>query len=96
MRRRLRPLSCSLLLLSTGLWAQGNKGFLSLASTIGPIDLGVVDAQNAYTVIDRASCLGTRDRIKLAMLVEGDEILLNHSSLIPVNPASCHFFKERA
>lgn len=47
------------------------------------------DAQNAYTVIDRASYLGIRDRIKLAVLVEGDEILLNHISLIPVNPAKC-------
>ncbi|MCE1205208.1 MAG: substrate-binding domain-containing protein [Holophagaceae bacterium] len=45
------------------------------------------DAQNAYTVIDRASYLGAKDRIKLAILVEGDEVLLNHISLIPVNPA---------
>jgi tungstate transport system substrate-binding protein len=47
------------------------------------------DAQNAYTVIDRASYLGARDKIKLAVLVEGDEVLLNHISLIPVNPAKC-------
>jgi len=47
------------------------------------------DAQNAYTVIDRASYLGAKDRIKLAVLVEGDEVLLNHISLIPVNPAKC-------
>jgi len=47
------------------------------------------DAQNAYTVIDRASYLGAQDRIKLAVLVEGDEVLLNHISLILVNPAKC-------
>jgi tungstate transport system substrate-binding protein len=47
------------------------------------------DSQSAYTVIDRASYLGARDRIKLAVLVEGDEVLLNHISLIPVNPAKC-------
>jgi len=47
------------------------------------------DAQGAYTVIDRASYLGARARIKLAVLVEGDEVLLNHISLIPVNPAKC-------
>lgn len=47
------------------------------------------DAQNAYTVIDRASYLGVKDKIKLAVLVEGDEVLLNHISLIPVNPAKC-------
>lgn len=47
------------------------------------------DAQNAYTVIDRASYLGAKGKIKLAVLVEGDEVLLNHISLIPVNPAKC-------
>ncbi|HWQ10875.1 MAG TPA: substrate-binding domain-containing protein [Holophaga sp.] len=45
------------------------------------------DAQNAYTVIDRASYLGVKDKVKLQVLVEGDEVLLNHISLIPVNPA---------
>ena len=45
------------------------------------------DAQNAYTVIDRASYLGVRDKVKLQVLVEGDEVLLNHISLIPLNPA---------
>lgn len=45
------------------------------------------DAQNAYTVIDRASYLGAKNKIKLAVLVEGDEVLLNHISVIPVNPA---------
>lgn len=45
------------------------------------------DAQNAYTVIDRASYLGVKDQVKLQVLVEGDEVLLNHISLIPLNPA---------
>jgi tungstate transport system substrate-binding protein len=45
--------------------------------------------QNAYTVIDRASYLGVKDKVKLAVLVEGDEALLNHISLIPVNPQKC-------
>lgn len=40
----------------------------------------------AYTVIDRASFLGLRGRITLEVLVEGDEALLNHISLIPVSP----------
>jgi tungstate transport system substrate-binding protein len=47
------------------------------------------DTQKAYTVIDRASYLGAQARIKLAVLVEGDEVLLNHISLILVNPAKC-------
>ena len=42
--------------------------------------------RGAYTVIDRASYLGARERIQLQILVEGDEVLLNHISLIPVNP----------
>jgi len=47
------------------------------------------EAQQAYTLIDRASYLGARDRIQLAVLVEGDEVLLNHISMILVNPAKC-------
>lgn len=45
------------------------------------------DQTEAYTVIDRASFLGARGRLKLQILVEGDEALLNHISLIPVSPA---------
>jgi tungstate transport system substrate-binding protein len=44
------------------------------------------DQQQAYTVIDRATYLSLKDQIKLAVLVEGDENLLNFISLIPVNP----------
>jgi tungstate transport system substrate-binding protein len=47
------------------------------------------DAQGAYTLIDRASYLGVKDRVKLAVLVQGDEVLLNHISLILVDPAKC-------
>ena len=47
------------------------------------------DAQNADTVIDRTSYAGLKVCIRLQVLVEGDEVLLNHSSLIPVNPAKC-------
>jgi tungstate transport system substrate-binding protein len=44
------------------------------------------DEKKAYTVIDRASYLGLKDKIKLNVLVEGDEAMLNHISLIPINP----------
>jgi tungstate transport system substrate-binding protein len=44
------------------------------------------DQKGAYTVIDRATYLTLKDQIKLAILVEGDEALLNYISLIPVNP----------
>jgi tungstate transport system substrate-binding protein len=48
--------------------------------------LRYTDEKNAYTVIDRATYLTLKDQIKLAILVEKDEALLNYMSLIPVNP----------
>ena len=51
--------------------------------------LKYTDQKEAYTVIDRATYLSIKDQIKLAILVEGDEALLNFISLIPVNPAKC-------
>jgi tungstate transport system substrate-binding protein len=49
--------------------------------------LKYADQQAAYTFIDRATYLSLKDQIKLVILVEGDEALLNFISLIPVNPA---------
>ena len=40
----------------------------------------------SYTLIDRATYLSIQKEIKLEVLVEGDEALLNRISLIPVNP----------
>ncbi|GFO69044.1 tungsten ABC transporter substrate-binding protein [Geomonas limicola] len=48
--------------------------------------LRYTDQRQAYTVIDRATYLSLRDAIKLVVLVEGDEVLLNRISLIPVSP----------
>jgi tungstate transport system substrate-binding protein len=48
--------------------------------------LRYTDQKGAYTVIDRATYLSLKDQIKLPILVEGDEALLNYISLIPVNP----------
>jgi tungstate transport system substrate-binding protein len=45
------------------------------------------DEKQAYTVIDRATYLSVRDKIKATILVENDEAMLNFMSLIPVNPA---------
>lgn len=39
----------------------------------------------AYTIIDRATYLSIQKEIKLGVLVEGDEALLNRISLIPVS-----------
>jgi tungstate transport system substrate-binding protein len=44
------------------------------------------DKQGAYTVMDRATFLTLQKEIKLVVLVEKDEALLNYISLIPVNP----------
>lgn len=48
--------------------------------------LQYTDQKAAYTVIDRATFLTLKDKIKLVVLVEKDEALLNFISLIPVNP----------
>ncbi|MGB5217776.1 MAG: substrate-binding domain-containing protein [Smithella sp.] len=51
--------------------------------------LKYTDQKEAYTVIDRATYLSVKDQIKLEILVEGDEALLNFISLIPVNKTKC-------
>src|SRR5512136_168990 len=48
--------------------------------------LRYTNEREAYTVIDRATFLTLKDQIKLAVLVEKDDALLNYISLIPVNP----------
>jgi tungstate transport system substrate-binding protein len=48
--------------------------------------LRYTDEQKAYTVIDRATYLSIKSQIKLEILVEKDEALLNFITLIPVNP----------
>jgi tungstate transport system substrate-binding protein len=48
--------------------------------------LRYTDQQQAYTVIDRATYLSLKNQIKLVILVEKDEALLNYISLIPIDP----------
>lgn len=48
--------------------------------------LRYTDQRQAYTFIDRATVLSLRNQIKMVVLVEKDEVLLNFISLIPVNP----------
>ncbi len=59
-------------------YEKGNEGN-------GPT-LKYADQKGAYTVIDRATWLSLKNSIKLPILVENDEALLNFISLIPVNP----------
>jgi tungstate transport system substrate-binding protein len=49
--------------------------------------LQYTDEKGAYTVIDRATYLSLRNQIKIGILVENDEAMLNFMSLIPVNAA---------
>lgn len=49
--------------------------------------LRAAQARNTYTLMDRATVLALGKELTLPILVEGDEALLNHISLIPVNPA---------
>jgi tungstate transport system substrate-binding protein len=48
--------------------------------------LRYTDQQQAYTVMDRATYLSLKNQIKVVILVEKDEALLNYISLIPVDP----------
>ena len=48
--------------------------------------LRYTDEKGAYTVMDRATFLTLQKEIKLVVLVEKDEALLNYISLIPVSP----------
>jgi tungstate transport system substrate-binding protein len=48
--------------------------------------LRYTNEKRAYTVIDRATYLSLQKEIALAVLVEGDQAMLNFISVIPVNP----------
>lgn len=49
--------------------------------------LKYTDEKQAYTFMDRATFLSLQKEIKLVILAEKDEALLNFISLIPINPA---------
>ncbi|PKN23574.1 MAG: tungsten ABC transporter permease [Deltaproteobacteria bacterium HGW-Deltaproteobacteria-21] len=66
---------------SGGWYNQFDKG-----STGNVPTLLYTDQKQAYTVMDRATYLTLKDRIKLVILVEKDKDLLNFMTLIPVNP----------
>lgn len=48
--------------------------------------LKYTNEKNAYTIMDRATYLTLKDELKIDVLVEKDESMLNHITLIPVNP----------
>jgi len=61
------------------IYEKGNEG--------NAATLKFTDQKGAYTFMDRATFLSLQKNIKLVILVEKDEALLNFISLIPVNPA---------
>jgi len=76
------------------LWQQANieprgawyivyaKGSAGNAAT-----LKYANEKQAYTFVDRATCLALQKEITLAILTEKDQALLNFITLIPINPA---------
>lgn len=48
--------------------------------------LRMADEKNGYVMVDRATYLFNRDKLRLALLVEGDKDLFNPYGIIPVNP----------
>ncbi len=48
--------------------------------------LAYANDKQAYTIMDRATYITMKPKISLQVLVEGDEVLLNYITLIPVNP----------
>jgi len=66
----------------TGSWY---KIYEKGASGNGPT-LQYADQEKGYVVMDRATYLTLKGKIKSVILVENDEAMLNYISLIPVNP----------
>jgi len=48
--------------------------------------LRMADEKNAYVMVDRATYLFNRDKLRLKLLVEGDKDLFNPYGIIPVSP----------
>jgi tungstate transport system substrate-binding protein len=69
-------------------YERGNQGN-------GPT-LKYADEQQAYTFIDRATWLALEKGVKLRILIEKDEALINYISLIPVNPKKFPRVNHRA
>ncbi len=71
----------------TGIKPQGSWYVTFEKGTEGNVPtLRYTDQRRAYTFMDRATYLSLKDQIRLEVLVEKDETLLNFISLIPVSP----------
>lgn len=71
---------------ATGVEAQSNPGYRSAGLGMGEVLL-MASEMRAYTLSDRATYGAMRQKIELAVLVEGDPRLFNPYGIIAVNPA---------
>jgi tungstate transport system substrate-binding protein len=60
-------------------------GYKECGCGMGP-DLNIASSSNAYTISDRGTWLGFRNRGDLVILVEGDKRLFNQYGVMVVNP----------
>jgi tungstate transport system substrate-binding protein len=73
------------------LWRQAGaepagRWYIEAGQGMGPVLL-MADSLQAYTLTDRATYLKMKSKLNLAVLFEGDPVLFNQYSVIPVNPA---------
>ncbi|MBN2319435.1 MAG: substrate-binding domain-containing protein [Acidobacteria bacterium] len=59
--------------------------YLEIGQGMGAV-LTMADEKDAYTVCDRGTYLSRKHQLKLQVLAEGDPLLLNYYSAIPVSP----------
>lgn len=71
---------------AAGVEAQSNPGYRSAGLGMGEVLL-MASEMRAYTLSDRATYGAMRQKIELAVLVEGDPRLFNPYGIIAVNPA---------
>jgi tungstate transport system substrate-binding protein len=69
----------------TGVTPRG-QGWYQEAGTGMGATLNIAAEKKGYTLTDRGTYLSLKDRLGLAVLVEGERALLNIYSVIPVNP----------
>jgi len=73
------------------LWRQAGvvpsgRWYVEAGQGMGPVLL-MADSMRAYVLTDRATYLKMKGKLDLAVLFEGDPVLFNQYSVIPVNPA---------
>jgi tungstate transport system substrate-binding protein len=69
---------------AAGLESKGG-GYKACGCGMGP-DLNIASSTNAYTLADRGTWLGFKNRGELTILVEGDKRLFNQYGVMVVNP----------